>query len=138
LHHRLRDQTLFTGAFEGANRQVQARAFEADDLQVVDNVLVDGGMQAATRRGLLTRVAVGAAAVGVAGVLSPVEAFAAGDSIKTVGTTAVTAEALAVTFLSQVADRAAGSAVADAAAVVNAHSAFVRIIPAAERPGEGG
>ena len=94
--------------------------FTGDDLQVADNVLTDAGVAPATRRGLLTRAAAGAAALGVAGALSPMEAFAAGDSIKTVGTTAVTAEALAVTFLSQVADRAAGSAVAEAAPVIKA------------------
>lgn len=94
--------------------------FTGDDLQVADNVLTDAGVAPATRRGLLTRAAAGAAALGVAGVLSPMEAFASGDSVKTVGVTAVTAEALAVTFLSQVADRAPGSKVEQAAPVIKA------------------
>lgn len=92
----------------------------SDDLQVVDNVLADTGTAPSTRRGLLTSAAVGVAAAGVTGALSPVEAFAAGDSIKTVGVTAVTAEALAVTFLSEIVNRAAGSAVEEAAPVVKA------------------
>jgi hypothetical protein len=96
------------------------RNLTADDLQIVDNVLADTGAPSSTRRGLLTKAAAGAAAVGVAGALSPVEAFAAGDSIKTVGVTAVTAEALAVTFLSEIVNRAAGSAVEGAAPVVRA------------------
>lgn len=92
----------------------------ADDLQIADNVLADVGTAPATRRSLLTKAAAGAAGAAALGALKPLDAFAAGDSIKTVGVTAVTAEALAVTFLSQVVDRAAGSAVESAAPVVKA------------------
>lgn len=99
-----------------------ATRITGDDLQYVDNVLAGTGTDDATRRTLLTRAAAGAAAITAAGALGPVENALAfkKDSIKTIGTTAVTAEALAVTFLSQVADRAAGSAVEKAAPVVKA------------------
>lgn len=73
-----------------------------DELQYLDNVLDDSGTSAHTRRGLLKHAMVGAAAVGVFGPASSALAAAtrsSGDSIDTVITTAVTAEALAVTVL---------------------------------------
>jgi hypothetical protein len=78
-------------------------ALSSDDAQLVDNVLSDTATPEHTRRTLLRRAAVGAAGATAAGaLLSPASAFAAGDTPKTVGVTAVTAEALAVTYLTQV------------------------------------
>jgi hypothetical protein len=73
-----------------------------EELQYLDNVLEDTGTSKHTRLGLLKTAAVGAAAAGVFGPASSALAAAtrtSGDSIKTVVTTAVTAEALAVTVL---------------------------------------
>jgi hypothetical protein len=73
-----------------------------EDLQYLDNVLEDTGSTPRTRRSLLKHAAVGAAAVGVFGPASSALAAStrsSGDSIDTVITTAVTAEALAVTVL---------------------------------------
>lgn len=82
-------------------------AFSADELQTIDNVLRDTPTEPRTRRWLLQRAALGAAAVGVLGPAG--SALAAGrkrgmavDSVATVINTAITAEALAVTFLSGV------------------------------------
>jgi len=77
----------------------------ADDAQTVENVLADTDTPATTRRWLLERAAVGAAAASAVGAFGPASSALArgrGDSVKTVGTTAVTAEALAVTFLTEV------------------------------------
>jgi hypothetical protein len=73
-----------------------------DELQYLDNVLGDSGTSKHTRLGLLKTAAVGAAAAGVFGPASSALAAATrrdGDSANTVVTTAVTAEALAVTVL---------------------------------------
>ena len=75
----------------------------ADDLQVVDNVLADTPTDKPTRSQILKRAAIGTAlAAGVGGLVDVKGAFAAGDSVDTVVTTAVTAEALAVTYLTGV------------------------------------
>jgi len=73
-----------------------------DELQYLDNVLADAGTPKHTRLGLLKTAAVGAAAAGTFGPTSSALAALArrqGDSVNTVVTTAVTAEALAVTVL---------------------------------------
>jgi hypothetical protein len=73
-----------------------------EELQYLDNVLTDVKTSKQTRRGLIKHAMVGAAAVGVFGPASSALAAAgtsSGDSIDTVVTTAVTAEALAVTVL---------------------------------------
>jgi Ferritin-like domain len=97
----------------------------AEDLQVADNVLAAAGTDSHTRRSLLGKAAVGAAGMTAVGAFGPVSAALAarGDSVKTVGTTAVTAEALAVTFLTEVVRRSPGSAVASAANVIKAANA---------------
>lgn len=73
-----------------------------DDLQYLDNVLENTGSSKHTRASLLRRAAVGAAAVGVLGPAgSALAATTRGsaDSIGTILTDAITAEALAVTVL---------------------------------------
>ncbi len=77
---------------------------DADDVQRLDNVLADTDTPHVTRRSLVTKAATGAVAVGAAGALGPIPtALAAGNnSVKNIITDAVTAEALAVTFLSGV------------------------------------
>lgn len=86
-----------------------------DELQYLDNVLGDTGASQHTRRGLLRSAMVGAAAVGVFGPASSALAAATrrdGDSIDTVVTTAVTAEALAVTVLTAAIKSSPGTKVA--------------------------
>ena len=99
----------------------------AEDVQLIDNVLADTTTDGNTRRSLLQKAALGAAGAAGAsalGAFGPVSAaLARGDSAKTVGVTAVTAEALAVTFLTEVVKRAGGSAVESAADVVKAANA---------------
>ena len=80
---------------------------EGEDLQRLDNVLVDRRVPSTTRRSLLARAAAGAAGVGVLGGLGPVPAaLASSNTINQIVTDAVTAEALAVTFLSGVIENA--------------------------------
>lgn len=70
-----------------------------DELQYLDNVLTDVGTAKDTRAGLLKKAAVATAGVGVLGRASAALAETSGDTIATVTTTAVTAEALAVSVL---------------------------------------
>ena len=86
-----------------------------DELQYLDNVLEDSKTSKHTRLGLLKTAAVGAAAVGVFGPASSALAAVSkrdGDSINTVVTTAVTAEALAVTVLTAAIKSSPGTKVA--------------------------
>lgn len=76
------------------------------DLEHVDNVLADTGTDGQTRGVLLRRAAVGLAGVGILGSTGAAVAGAARrqqgmDTVETVVTTAITAEALAVTFLTE-------------------------------------
>lgn len=73
-----------------------------DDIQRIDNVLADGRVPDLTRRKLLQRAAVTAAAAGSLTLGSVGPAFASSDDVATVVNTAVTAEALAVTYLTGV------------------------------------
>lgn len=103
---------------------------DADGAQRIENVLNEVTTTSPrTRRWLLQRAAVGVAA---AGALTPVgAAVAAGRKpsskgaalIKKIGVTAATAEALAVTYLTQVVSRAPGTPVAGAAEVIKAANA---------------
>jgi hypothetical protein len=71
----------------------------ADDVQILDNILRDTPTDGVTRRSLIQRAAVTAAAASAVG---PVAAFAqsgGGDSPQKVLNVAITAEALAVTYL---------------------------------------
>ena len=100
---------------------IERRRLSSDDLQTVENVLDDTPTSPATRRWLLKRAAAGALGVGVLGIAagcgSDKKTGAAatgggattmaagsggGDTIATVINTAITAEALAVTYLSGV------------------------------------
>lgn len=84
--------------------------FEAEDVQRLDNVLADTGTPAVTRRGLLGKAVAGTAAVGALGALGPIPAALArgrsGGGVQELITDAVTAEALAVTFLTGVIENA--------------------------------
>ncbi|MGH2858085.1 MAG: ferritin-like domain-containing protein, partial [Solirubrobacteraceae bacterium] len=84
--------------------------FEAEDIQRLDNVLADSGTAPLTRRSLVTRAATGVAAAGAFGVLGPIPAALAkgggSGSITEIITAAVTAEALAVTYLSGLVENA--------------------------------
>ena len=74
--------------------------FTGEDVQRLDNVLADSEIQRFTRRSLVGRAAVGAAGLGALGALGPIPAaLAGGNSIDEIITAAVTAEALAVTYL---------------------------------------
>jgi hypothetical protein len=85
-------------------------SFEAEDVQRLDNVLRDTKVEPFTRRSLVAKAATGAAAVGAIGALGPIPAALAkgggGNSIHKIATDAVTAEALAVTFLTGVIENA--------------------------------
>lgn len=76
-----------------------------DALQTVDNVLSDGPTDKLTRTAILKRAALGTAMAAGAGAFLNVKGASAAhgtDSVDTVVTTAVTAEALAVTYLTGV------------------------------------
>jgi hypothetical protein len=79
----------------------------ADDVQVLDNVLAHTSTPKQTRATILKQAAL-AAAVG-AGVLGPASkawgAHGSSDSVQEIATAAVTAEALAVTYLTAVINR---------------------------------
>ncbi len=82
---------------------------EAEDVQRLDKILADTDTPAVTRRALVGRAATGAAAVGALGALGPIPAALArggGNSINDIVTAAVTAEALAVTYLTGVVENA--------------------------------
>ena len=86
-----------------------------DDLQYLDNVLADVGTSRSTRGALLKKAAiatVGAGVLGPAGSALAAISRTGADTIATVTTTAVTAEALAVTVLTAAVKAAPGSKVA--------------------------
>lgn len=79
---------------------------EGMNVGVVERVLDDTRMGRQSRARLLKRAAVGVAGATALGGLGAGSAFASGgDSIQTVGVTAATAEALAVTYLHNVLER---------------------------------
>jgi hypothetical protein len=85
----------------------EGNLFEAEDVQGLENVLIDTRMPAVTRRNLLSKAAVGTAAVGAFGTFGPIpSALASSSTISTLINTAVTLEALAVTFVSGVVENA--------------------------------
>ncbi|MGH2914533.1 MAG: ferritin-like domain-containing protein [Solirubrobacteraceae bacterium] len=88
---------------------IDESAFAAEDVQRLDNVLADTSMPEVTRRGLLGKAAVGTAAIGAIGAFGPISsAFAAGSSsaIDEIVNAAVTAEALAITYLTGLVENA--------------------------------
>lgn len=81
----------------------QSNVFEPEDVQRLANVLEEGRIPSVTRRGLLGKAAAGTVAVGALGALGGIpSALASGSTIDQIVTDAVTAEALAVTFLTGV------------------------------------
>ena len=86
--------------------------FEAEDVQRLENVLADTPMPAVTRRGLLGKAAAGTAAVGALSAVGPIPAALASNragragDIDDIVRDAVTAEALAVTYLTGVIENA--------------------------------
>jgi Ferritin-like domain len=86
------------------------RLTSGEDVNQLEKVLDDAPLSGHTRATIVKRAAIGvAAAAPAAGLLAagPASAWAqgSGDSIKTVGTVAVTAEALAVTYLTTVLEK---------------------------------
>jgi hypothetical protein len=99
---------------------------DAEDVQRLDNVLADTSTPAVTRKALLKRAAVGAAAAGTIGALGPIPSALArggGDSISTVVDAAVTAEALAVTYLTGLIENAKATGVTKFVDVLRAANA---------------
>lgn len=86
--------------------------FEAEDVQRLDNVLTDSNIPALTRRGLIGKAAAGTVAVGALGAFGPIPAAlakgksASSKSITTIINDAITAEALAVTYLTGLVENA--------------------------------
>jgi hypothetical protein len=81
--------------------------FEAEDIQRLDNVLDDTPMPKVTRKALLGKAAAGTATIGALGALGPIPAaFASSNTINEIITAAVTAEALAVTYLTGLVENA--------------------------------
>ena len=98
-----------------------------EHLDLIDNVLRDTSTAASTRRHLLRRAAEGTAVAAAAGLMDPVGSALAhtrkhggGDSVKTVGTVAVTAEAFAVTYLTALLGNPPKDTPAEVAAVIKA------------------
>jgi hypothetical protein len=100
----------------------------AEDLGVVDGVLEGAGTFPSTRRTLLRRATVAAASVGALGAIDPIGSALARtlrhpDSIRTIGVTAVTAEALAVTYLTELIHKVGGQAPHKVAEILKAADA---------------
>jgi hypothetical protein len=98
---------------------------EAEDVQRLDNVLADTATSAVTRKALIKRAAVGAAAAGAVGALGPIPAALAkgkggGGSIQSIIDAAVTAEALAVTYLTGLVANAKATGVTEFVSVLRA------------------
>jgi hypothetical protein len=77
----------------------------AEDVQTLENVLEDGPTSPLSRAWLLKRAALGVGVVAAATPLGRALASSAADTPQDVGTTAVTAEALAVTYLTELIGR---------------------------------
>lgn len=98
--------------------------FQAEDAQRLENVLDDTDLAGHTRRVILKRAAVGAVAASAFGpVASALGQTTAADSAKTVINTAVTAEALAVTYLTGLVENASGTGVTKFVDVLKAANA---------------
>jgi hypothetical protein len=79
------------------------QAFSAEDVQTIENVLDDVGTPRHTRDALLKRAAFGVlAATAFGGLAGEAFGMSGADTVESVVTTAVTAEALAVTYLTGV------------------------------------
>jgi hypothetical protein len=85
----------------------ERQPFEPDDVQRLDNVLADTTISTVTRRSLVSKAAAGAAGLTAFGALGPIpSALASSNTIVSILNDAVTAEALAVTFLTGVVENA--------------------------------
>lgn len=94
-----------------------------EDAQRLDNVLADAPIDGMTRRHLVHRAAVTAAAAGAIGVLGPAGtalAQSGGNDPQTILNTAVTAEALAVTYLTGVIENVKGGSISKFETVLKA------------------
>lgn len=88
------------------SKQNDARPFaSADDAQTIENALADTSTSPRSRAWLLRRAAIGAGVAAAATPLGRALAKTAADTPQDVGTTAVTAEALAVTYLTELIGR---------------------------------
>jgi hypothetical protein len=100
---------------------------DSDDLQRLDNVLADTATPSLTRKALITRAALGAAGVGALGALGPIPAALAkgsgSESITSIVNAAVTAEALAVTYLTGLIENAKATGVTKFVDVLKAANA---------------
>jgi Ferritin-like domain len=95
-----------------------------DDVQRLENVLDDSALPGQTRRGILKRAAVGAVAASAFGPVAGAFAqTATADSAKTVIDTAITAEALAVTYLTGLVENASATGVTKFVDVLKAANA---------------
>lgn len=81
------------------NKTKNQPQLNTDDVQVLENVFEQHRLPPVTRRGLLATAA-GAAGAAAIGSIPGIASAAGGNSAKEIGTAAVTAEALAVTYLS--------------------------------------
>jgi hypothetical protein len=87
-------------------RKEQGAPFaSAEDVQTLENILGDTPMSPRSRAWLLKRAALGVGVVAAATPVGRVLAGTTGDTAGDVGTTAVTAEALAVTYLTELIGR---------------------------------
>jgi hypothetical protein len=99
---------------------------EAEDVQRLDNVLSDGPTPSVTRKALLRRAAAGAAGAATIGAFGPVSSAlganaSSANAISDIINAAVTAEALAVTYLTGLIENAKATGV----------TAFVDVLKAA-------
>lgn len=79
-----------------------------EDVQTIDNALADTTVDGMSRRALVGRAAVAAAAAGALGLPGRALAASGGDTVKSVVDTAITAEALVVTYLTGVVTKVKG------------------------------
>jgi hypothetical protein len=108
---------------ENTMSEVELTERSHDELQYLDNVLADVGTSKATRGGLLKKAAIAAAGVGVFGQASAAlgaVSRAGADTVATVTTTAVTAEALAVSILTTAVKKLPGTPAAQFKPVLQA------------------
>ena len=115
-------------AFRPPHRASEANLvpLSAEEAQTIENVVNEAVPSATTRRAILQRAAIGAAGATALGGLGPAAALAKShghDSVKKVGVTAITAEALAVTYLTEVVRRFGSQVSTSTAHVIEAANA---------------
>jgi hypothetical protein len=95
----------------------------ADDVQTLDNVLRDTPADGITRRALVARAAATAAVVSAAAPAAALAQGASSSSVTTLIDTAVTAEALAVTYLTGLIENASATGVSKFVPILKAVNA---------------